>query len=191
MKVRYIMGIFNKKNNKANFYKEYKITEKLMKESTITHITEDKIHIETGSYNNGLISVLDIDVTVNIMKAWEWRFQKYFIPIIATAFGDLFIYSPRSEKCYFFQTQYNNMEEITDNIDELLNSALIDSGIISSVLLKDKFNNVYSKVGTIKYNEAYILNPWIMLGGNDIVENYSIGDLTTYLKLVSQTLDKE
>lgn len=71
------MGIFSKKNNKANFYKEYKITEKLMKESTITHITEDKIHIETGSYNNGLISVLDIDVTVNIMKAWEWRFQKY------------------------------------------------------------------------------------------------------------------
>ena len=185
------MGIFSKKNNKANFYKEYKITEKLMKESTITHITEDKIHIETGSYNNGLISVLDIDVTVNIMKAWEWRFQKYFIPIIATAFGDLFIYSPRSEKCYFFQTQYNNMEEITDNIDELLNSALIDRGIIFSVLLKDKFNNVYSKVGTIKYNEAYILNPWIMLGGNDIVENYSIGDLTTYLKLVSQTLDKE
>lgn len=46
------MGIFSKKNNKANFYKEYKITEKLMKESTITHITEDKIHIETGSYNN-------------------------------------------------------------------------------------------------------------------------------------------
>ncbi len=83
------------------------------------------------------------------------------------------------------------MEEITDNIDELLNSALIDSDIISSVLLKDKFNNVYSKVGTIKYNEAYILNPWIMFGGNDIVENYSIGDLTTYLKLVSQTLDKE
>ena len=40
------MGIFSKKNNKANFYKEYKITEKLMKESTITHITEDKIHIE-------------------------------------------------------------------------------------------------------------------------------------------------
>lgn len=97
------MGIFSKKNNKANFYKEYKITEKLMKESTITHITEDKIHIETGSYNNGLISVLDIDVTVNIMKAWEWRFQKYFIPIIATAFGDLFIYSPRSEKCIFFK----------------------------------------------------------------------------------------
>ena len=159
------MGLFNK--NKIDFYKEYKISEKIVKESTINHISKGKIPIETGIYNKGLISILDIDVSVNIMKNWEWRFDKHFIPIIATAFGDLFMYSPRSENCYFFQTQYNTLDLITDSIDELLNKALLDNEI-----------------------KSYILKPWIMLGGKDIIENYSIGSLSVYLDLVSQSLEK-
>ena len=182
------MGLFNK--NKIDFYKEYKISEKIVKESTINHISKGKIPIETGIYNKGLISILDIDVSVNIMKNWEWRFDKHFIPIIATAFGDLFMYSPRSENCYFFQTQYNTLDLITDSIDELLNKALLDNEIKSKVLLQDKFNNVYETIGHLKYNESYILKPWIMLGGKDIIENYSIGSLSVYLDLVSQLLEK-
>ena len=187
------MRLFNKKDNRilTNFSKEYKLSEKLTKESTINHITKGKLPITTGTYNEGLISILDIDVSVNIMKAWEWRFQKYFVPIIATAFGDLFMYSPRSEKCYFFQTQYNTLDMVTDSIDELLNNALIDNGIKSKVLLEEKFNNVSASLGHIKYNEVYILKPWIMLGGNDSVENYSIGGLNVYLELVSKFLNND
>ena len=184
------MGLFNKKDNKilTNFSKEYKISEKLTKESTINHITEGKLSIITGTYNDGIISILDIDITVNIMKNWEWRFQKHFIPIIATAFGGLFMYSPRSENCYFYQPQYNTLDLITDNLDELFNNALCDGGIKSKVLLEDKYNNVSAILGHIRYGDAYILKPWLMLGGNDIVENYSIGNLTVYLELVSKSL---
>lgn len=184
------MSFFNRKEEKDNFYKEYKISEKLSKESTINHITKGKIPLETGIYNKGIISVLDIDISVNIMKNWEWRFGKSFIPIIATSFGDLFMYSPRSENCYFFQPQYNTLDLVTDSLDELLNKALIDNKIISKVLLKDKFNNVYDTIGHLKYNESYILKPWLMLGGKDVVENYSIGNFSVYLELVSQSLQK-
>lgn len=184
------MGFFNKKYENDNFHKNYKISEKLLKESTVSHITKGKIPIKTGVYNNGIICILDIDVSVNIMKSWEWRFGKSFIPIIATAFGDLFMYSPRNEKCYFFQSQYNTLDLITDSIDELLNKALIDNGIKANVLLEDKFNNLYKVIGHLKYNESYILKPWLMLGGKDVVENYSIGNLSVYLELVSQALQK-
>ena len=173
-----------------NFYNEYAITEKSTNKSTISHITESQIPIDTGIYNNGLISILDIDVTVGIMKSWEWRFQKYFIPIISTAFGDLFLYSPRSENCYFFQPQYNTLELITDNLDELLNSALVNSGIKEGVLFESKFNEVFHTVGVLKYAEAYILKQWILLGGNDNIENYSIGNLNVYLDLVSKAQNK-
>lgn len=173
-----------------NFYNEYTITEKSLKKSTINHITENRITIDTGIYNNGLISILDIDVTVGIMKSWEWRFQKYFIPIVSTAFGDLFLYSPRSENCYFFQPQYNTLELITDNLDELLNGALIDAGIKEGVLLESKFNEVSNTIGTLKYSETYILKPWILLGGKDNIENYSIGNLNVYLDMVSKVQKK-
>lgn len=169
-----------------NFYNEYTVSEKSLKESTINHITKSQIPIETGIYNNGLISVLDIDITVSVMKSWEWRFQKHFIPIVSTAFGDLFLYSPRSDNCYFFQPQYNTLELITDNIDELLNSALVYGKIKESVLLESKFNEVSKMIGNLKYTETYILKPWILLGGNDSIENYSIGNLSVYLDLVSK-----
>lgn len=168
------------------FYSEYVLSEKSLKESTINYITKGQIPIETGIYNNGLISVLDIDITVGAMKSWEWRFQKHFIPIISTAFGDLFMYSPRSENCYFFQPQYNTLELITDNMNELLNSALVNSGIKENVLLESKLNEVSKRIGFLKYTETYILKPWILLGGNDSIENYSVGDLTIYLDLVSK-----
>lgn len=194
------MGLFDKfkKNSKnekienimqTNFSKEYKISEKLTKESTINHITEGKLPITTSIYNYGIISVLDIDTSVNIMKSWKWRFCDIFVPIISTAFGDLFLYSARSEKCYFFQPQYDSLEEITDSIDELLNDALINDGIKKGVLLEEKFNKVSSILGHIKYSDTYILKPWLMLGGKDVVENYSIGNLTVYLELVSKSLE--
>ena len=145
-----------------------------------------KIHI----YNNGLISVLDIDISVSIMKSWYWRFQDFFIPIISTAFGDLFLYSPRSENCYYFQPQYNTLELITDSLDELLNSALVYDGIKTNLLSEDKLSKVSALVGYLKYGETYILKPWILLGGNDNVENYSAGSLSVYLDLVSKAQEK-
>lgn len=90
----------------------------------------------------------------------------------------------------FFQSQYNTLDLITDSIDELINKALIDNGIKANVLLEDKFNNLYKVIGHLKYNESYILKPWLMLGGKDVVENYSIGNLSVYLELVSQALQK-
>ena len=176
------------------FYNDYTISEKGNEESTISYITKkegEQIPIESGIYNYGLISILDVDISVNIMKSWDWRFQRFFIPIVSTAFGDLFLCSARSGKCYFFQTQYDSLELITDNVDELLNSALIDDGIKAHVLFEDKFNKVCSMHGRLKYAETYILKPWISLGGKDIVENYSIGDLNVYLDLVSQAKDPD
>ena len=38
--------------------------------------------------------------------------------------------------------------------------------------------------------ETYILKPWILLGGNDNIENYSIGNLNVYLDLVSKAQNK-
>lgn len=51
------MGFFNKKYENDNFHKEYKISGKLLKESTVNHITKGKIPTKTGIYNNGIIYI--------------------------------------------------------------------------------------------------------------------------------------
>lgn len=183
--------LVSKNNNiQIKFFEKYNISSKSTKESAINHITKGKLPIVTGTYNNGIISVLDIDVSANIMKSWKWKFQENFIPIISTSLGDLFMYNNVNKKCYYCQPEYDYLTLITDSIDELLNKALLDNGIIDHVLFKNKFSDIFTTIGQLKYGEAYILVPWSILGGKDITENYSIGDLTTYLELISQTLEK-
>ncbi len=57
---------------------------------------------------------------------------------------------------------------------------------------KDSFPNYFKSKEDMGINvlEAFILKPWILLGGTDKPENYVIGNLSTYLDLVSQTLNK-
>lgn len=57
--------------------------------------------------------------------------------------GLYIINSFRSRKCYFCQTQYDTMEELADSFEELLSSALLDSGIITYVLLKRNLKSYY------------------------------------------------
>lgn len=78
---------------------------------------------------------------------------------------------------------------ITKNIDELFDEAFNLPSIKSGLLQEEKFKKITSLFGYLKYGETFILKPWILLGGTDKPENYVIGNLSTYLDLVSQTLN--
>ena len=172
------------------FSDEYKLTEYYQVQSTIDYITKGKNKLSAGSYGDGIFSILDIDTSVNIIKGWNWKFNKRFIPIVATAFGDLFLYCVANQYVYYFQPQYNTNDMITKNIDELFDEAFNHPSIKSGLLQEEKFKKITSLFGYLKYGEAFILKPWILLGGTDKPENYVIGNLSTYLDLVSQTLNK-
>ena len=61
------------------FSDEYKLTEYYQVQSTIDYITKGKNKLFAGSYGDGIFSILDIDTSVNIIKSWNWKFNKRFI----------------------------------------------------------------------------------------------------------------
>ena len=154
-------------------------------------ISKDDIVMYAGLYNNGLISVLDVETAIKISNSWEWRFKKMFVPIISTAFGDLFLFCLANGKIYFFQPQYNTSDLVTDNIRELFDKALVHPSIKSGLLQENKFKEIYSTHLHLKYGETYILKPWEMFGGKVEVNNYTKGGLYVYQTLVSQTIEKK
>lgn len=167
---------------------EFTLTYKTDAESVIQHITNGEVTIASGIYNNGLFTVLDITSSTDICNSWDWQFNRNMIPAIATAFGDLFLFCTADQKIYFFQTQYNTTEAITDDFDELLNKAFPFPSIRESILKEPKLQEVRAACGELQYGKNYILKPWEMLGGVDKAENYTIGSLCVYHNLVSQTV---
>lgn len=191
------MGLFDmfKKNDKIlpdkniEFNKFYTIKKQILKESAITFFT--KIKINSGTYNNGIISVLDIGLSKEISEVWSWKFNNVFIPIIITSFGDMFLYNKENKYFYYYQPQIDDLIWITNDASEFLNKFMTVKETRNILLHEKKFNKVCSNIGYLKYNEVYILVPWIMLGGYDKIENYTVGNLFVYLDLVSQTLMKK
>lgn len=191
------MGLFDmfKKNDKIlpdkniEFNKFYTIKKQILKESAITFFT--KIKINSGTYNNGIISVLDIGLSKEISEVWSWKFNNVFIPIIITSFGDMFLYNKENKYFYYYQPQIDDLIWITNDASEFLNKFMTVKETRNILLHEKKFNKVCSNIGYLKYNEVYILVPWIMLGGYDKIENYTVGNLFVYLDLVFQTLMKK
>ena len=58
------------------FSDEYKLTEYYQVQSTIDYITKGKNKLSAGSYGDGIFSILDIDTSANIIKSWNWKFNK-------------------------------------------------------------------------------------------------------------------
>ena len=187
------MGLFDifKKNKDQPTpikYGEFTLTCKTDAESVIQRITNGTVNIASGIYNNGLFTVLDTTIVTDICNSWDWRFNKAMIPVIATAFGDLFLFCKTDQQIYFFQTQYNTMEAIADTFDELLGKAFPFPSIKQNVLKELRLQELKSICGELKYGKVYILKPWEMLGGVDKIENYTVGGLCVYHNLVSQTV---
>lgn len=169
-------------------YGEFVLTQKLGAESVVEQITGNTIKINSGLYNDGLFAVLDSSISENISNSWNWQFQGKVIPVIATAFGDLFLFNTENKQVYFFQTQYNTTESIADSFTELLDKAFPFPSIRQSVLKEPKLQEVKAVCGELQYGKTYILKPWEMLGGVDKIANYTIGGLCIYHNLVSQTV---
>lgn len=113
---------------------EFTLTYKTDAESVIQRMTNGAVNIASGIYNNGLFTVLDTSISTDISNSWDWQFNRNMIPAIATAFGDLFLFCTADQKIYFFQTQYNTTEAITDDFDELLSKAFPFPSIRKSIL---------------------------------------------------------
>lgn len=140
------------------FSDEYKLTEYYQVQSTIDYITKGKNKLSAGSYGDGIFSILDIDTSVNIIKSWNWKFNKRFIPIVATAFGDLFLYCVANQYVYYFQPQYNTNDMITKNIDELFDEAFNHPSIKSGLLQEEKFKKSHHYLAISNMEKHLFLN---------------------------------
>lgn len=171
------------------FSDSFKIT-KICNKISVFEKTEydNKNIVLAGTYNNGLISVLDAELAGKLLSQWNWLLKEQFIPLILTGFGDVFLYDKNAKSIHFLEVQRGLIEYVDSEITWFMDEFLDTPEVVNDVLKKSKYDELAISKRSLDYLEAFILEPWLMLGGKDELSKYSIGSCAVYLDLVGQTL---
>lgn len=82
--------------------------------------------------------------------------------------------------------QRAEVEFVDGDISWFLDEFLVCPNVVEKVLMKDHFEEICRLKRALKYHEAFILEPWPILGGKADGANYGIGHCDVYIDLVGQ-----
>lgn len=139
-----------------------------------------------GTYNNGLFTILDESASHRFLTNWSWLVGQKALALITTGFGDVFFWIPK-DGVHFLGVQRAEVESVDSEIGWFLEEFMVNSQVVESVFRKHCLDELVHIRRPLRYGEAFILEPWLMLGGQDKIDNYGIGECSVYLELVCQT----
>ena len=146
------------------------------------------VELSPGIYDEGLLTVLDSELAMNLAREWQWLIQDDARPIAATGFGDFFFFSEKHQAAYFIQVQKGKCTFVDRSIDVFFNDFLCIEGVRKEVLSQERMSAVAAHAGALEYGQCYIAKPWECIGGSGKVDTFGKGDLHVYANLMSQTL---
>ena len=144
------------------------------------------LSLAAGMYDHGLIALVDDRSARTLLSRWEWL-KRPLVVLAATGFGDVFAWDESANEIYFLNVQHATLEFVDDEVEWFLDEFLENDGIVEKVLKRAQFERLQRRLRPLSYHDAFLLQPWLMLGGADRDENYMIGACSVYLDLVGQT----
>lgn len=139
-----------------------------------------------GTYEQGLIAILDLDVGKELLDSWSWLLHGDSLALATTGFGDVFLWNDGAVR--WLDVQQAKVEIIDPDPRWFLDDFLTNPEIIDKVLRSKLLKQLVTSKRALNYHEAFILRPWKLLGGVDIPPNYEIGACAVYVDLVGQTI---
>lgn len=170
------------------FLDKFKLTKETQNSNSIL-LDIFGIDIQCGQYNNGVLYILDDDYKKQLYYESNEGFKANEV-IAISGFGNIFSYDLDLNRFYVFEIQGNHIYYVDlDGIDGFLNDFLTHEIIEDDYLKSDYFSDICKYHGfNLQLYEVLILKPYKFLGGVDCIENYSKGDFSIFLDLVSQNI---
>ncbi len=168
------------------FIESYNLSSPISVLSTVASLKSDE-NIISGVYENGLIFICDIENNLGFnAKYWSQFISDGDILLCYTGFGDFFYWSITEKTINFVEVQRGTKEFIDDDISWFLNDFLTNVDIKNDVLKENKFIEIVDQNSPLNYGECFVLEPWEMLGGKDVIKNYKKANFSIYIDLVGQ-----
>ena len=132
-----------------------------------------------GEYGDGLIKVVDPREYMNSLYSWLGRKDLSRIPIIVTAFGDIFYYrklANNENDVSMLNIHYRKIEACGSSYQDFFERYLPDKGVIKKVLRADLYQKAVKKLGKLDYQDIFFFVPALVLGGSEDIKYIEKGN---------------
>ena len=132
-----------------------------------------------GEYGDGLIKVVDPREYMNSLYSWLGRKDLSRIPIIVTAFGDIFYYRKLADNendVSMLNIHYRKIEACGSSYQDFFERYLPDKGVIKKILRADLYKQAVKKLGKLDYKDIFFFVPALVLGGGETIKYIEKGN---------------
>jgi len=175
-------GIFNK------FVQTYKPADNLVKPTQqILDWYRDKLPADLlefwrdygfGNFGDGVIKVVEPSDYMDSFYAWTGTRDYAKLPILVTAFGDIFYYrklSGDNEDISLLDIHYRKINVCEYSLKDFFGKYIVNKELAAGLLKKQLFEQGLSKLGLLKPDDIYYFQPALFLGGSPEPEYLSKG----------------
>ena len=132
-----------------------------------------------GEYGDGLIKVVDPRAYMNSLYSWLGRKDPSRIPILVTAFGDIFYYRKLEDDendVSMLNIHDRRTETCGCSYQDFFERYLLDKGVAKKVLRADLYKQAVKKFGRLGYQDIFFFTPALVLGGGETIKYIEKGN---------------
>lgn len=155
--------------------------------SAVSVIANTSAYMQTGTYGDGLISILSLDDGAMMLTPWTEGIGEV-ICIVITGVGDAFYWSKKNKAVYFLDAQLGTYSFVDKDVNWFLYEFLVKQGVKTSVLKEKKFTELLGQYGPVNYGETFFPVPYLAAGGSGSLNTYQRGDSAVYFSMLAQTI---
>ena len=123
-----------------------------------------------GAYGDGIIKVVDPREYMHSLYSWLGQENLSRLPIIVTAFGDIFYYrklANNENDVSLLNIHYRRTEACGASYQDFFERYILDKGVIKKVLRADLYQQAVKKLGRLGDKEIFFFTPALVLGGGE------------------------
>ncbi|WP_070971797.1 T6SS immunity protein Tdi1 domain-containing protein [Vibrio sonorensis] len=131
--------------------------------------------------------VFSVPEPVSELGIWASQSGAYDLVLGYSFFGDLFLMNSVNKQLAILYVMPPELSEMQFfGINSFKSDCLTHEIIREDVLRESKVDVLRDSIGELAEGQVYIPQPYPFLGGNYEVENYSKGDLVTFLSIIGE-----
>ena len=146
-----------------------------------------------GEYADGFLKVVDPRDYMNSLYTWLGNVDYNKIPIMVSAFGDIFYYRKlenNENDISMLNIHYRRVDICAWSYQLFFEKFIIDSENRKKILKEDLYNEAVESLGKLKYNEIFYFTPALVIGGAEDIKFVKKGDAKVHHQVLFQIGNK-
>lgn len=146
-----------------------------------------------GDYGNGIIKVVDPRDYMNSLYTWLGGQDFNKIPILVSAFGDIFYYRKLEENendISLLNIHYRKIDVCAHSYQEFFYKYILDISIKENVLRQKLYDEAVKALGKLKHNEIFFFVPALAIGGVEDIKYVKKGDANVHHQILFELGNK-